>query len=149
MRRLDYTEINDEKEVSKFVCLTFILLILGNALNITSIVLGAVHNNATCYEDKYALSLSDWLLLENSIAIFAWIIYLTFIAITCLGCYRLMIIWLIIIVLLYVYYVVMTVFGIIELIAQFTTCKTEVPSICILVIINIILQLAFTIQKIF
>ncbi len=63
-----------------FTCAIFITL-LCLAFNLFGLSVGIIHNNATCYENKNVMSLTEWLKIVTSVSIVSNIVLLVFVTI--------------------------------------------------------------------
>lgn len=121
-------------EVSCYI----IILLFIFSFNLTGLILGVTHNNATCYENKNIISLSDWLISTTSIATLSQICQLIFLYVINNTLKMPLAIF---IVLSSVFSFIMAIIGIIELGYQYPTCKSEVLSIGVMIIIILIINL--------
>jgi hypothetical protein len=145
MKRIAYQEIK-ESIAFRISCITVIIL-LYLSLNVAGFVVGAINQNATCYQDKYNISLAQWLILENSVAIVSAFLYLISLVLFSLGYYESMFALFIFIISSGFFFFVMLISGIIELAHQFPSCKSEIESVCGMVILNIVLSLIYTVSS--
>lgn len=110
--------------------------------NISGLVVGAVHNNHTCYENKLIISLSTWLISMTSITILFDIGFIIlyvmsmFVLIRETNCFiYTMYIFKLYIGLFVIYSLMMIFIGSIELICQYESCFLEIKYSCIMAIL--------------
>jgi hypothetical protein len=110
------------------------------AFDAVGLHLGVKYQNATCYSEQAIMSLSTWLIMVCTLAIFmfllAFCMYVFSLKNYCFACSGLTLI-----AILYLTSFVMYIIGIIELAYQFPGCKNEVKSVCIMTIIILIVNI--------
>jgi len=125
--------------------LVICVLLISLSLNGTALHVGLTYNNATCYENKFIMSLSSWLIATTSVAITGASILgiYAFIQLFCgnekimaYGCITITI-W---VVISGLYCFIMNIIGIIELSYQFNACHNEVKYVAVMVIIIIVIN---------
>ena len=125
------------------VILVWLLTNIG--LNATGLALSLDNPNATCYTDKSIGSLSSWLQLITIITLIDFGFYLLVILLCLIKdkiyAFVLGAPYFIFILFSSLFHLFMTIIGIIELSNQYPSCKNEVLSICIMVIIIVICNL--------
>jgi hypothetical protein len=142
----DYTEIQAGNSIINCVqgiagTLCFVLVILFCFIfNIIGFCIGLDHQNATCYVDKYWLSLSSWLIWTNAGLFVGCGMILIFFALTRIKPEVELFIFTFLVG-TGLFFFTMTIEGIIELAYQFPACKDEVGIVCGLVITTIIINL--------
>lgn len=129
------------------VCCIMISLSFVFAFNITGLVIGLSHQNATCYENQNLMSLSFWLELVTSVSMAS--IGLILLAALCGVCgmvtkNAIVLLSSIPVIILIgftsLFSFIMNIIGIVELVYQFPSCKNEVQPVCIMVIIIIVVN---------
>jgi hypothetical protein len=141
----------DKEEIEKpnrnfFVVSSITLVSICIFFNITGLYIGTTNQNATCYTTKNIISLSQWLILENSVSIVSSFIYIfLLIKIVCRCTEKA---WEMLFIFLnwvfsLIFYIIMMIIAIIELVYQFPLCKYETSLICIMVIISVIISLIY------
>ncbi len=141
-------EMPNSQGIAKACILTFVigLLLIQLATNAIGLHIGVTYNNATCYEDKFVMSLSSWLTITTSVAITGTSLMIIFSLIqffcgnekTILyGCIS----FAVYSVIVSLFYSIMTIIGIIELSFQFAPCHTEVKYVTVMTIIIVVVNL--------
>lgn len=145
MKRIAYQEIKEN--IAFRICCITVIILLYSSLNVAGLFVGAINQNATCYQDKFNISLAQWLILENSVAIVCAFLYLILLVLFSLGYYESMFALFIVIISSGFFFFVMLILGIIELTYQFPSCKSEVGLVCGMVILSIVLSLIYTVSS--
>lgn len=151
--RFEYTEIADKNKQVSYgvfgcnVCCFIVIMSICASFNIAGLCVGAVNQNATCYEHKNIITLSSWLILKDSVAVVIVLMFIMSLVIAPCGEIGRMcsVCGIVGTVLLWwasgIFYFIMTIIGIVELTYQYPTCNTEVSSVCTMVIISIVISL--------
>ncbi len=140
--------IHNQTSIMQSCMITFVigLLLIQLLINAIGLHIGVTYNNATCYEDKFAISLSLWLIVTTSVAVTSTCLQLivSLIQYFCGNEKTLIyssISYAIYTVIISLYYFVMTIIGIIELSYQFTLCHKEVQYVTVMTIIIVVVNL--------
>ena len=150
MKRIDYEEIKNKYEENRVgslacgICCITVMILIFSSLNVAGLIVGSVNQNATCYQDKYVMSLAQWLIIENSVAIVSSFLYLIFLVVMASGCNEMIFGIALVLIPTAFFFLVMLILGIIELAYQFPTCKSEIGSVCGMMILSIVLSLLYT-----
>ena len=127
-------------------CLTLIVLVIVTAfcaLDIAAIMIAKQNLNATCYADKYNLSLAAWLIFNSSGSIICYFIMICCMLLVITGVFRESTLGMTItgtIIIYYIFSFAMLIMGIIELAYQFEACKTEAKVVDIFVVLFVVLK---------
>jgi hypothetical protein len=149
-RQTNYEIISDMEEPIKipenYKCIAIIWLLVMYGItmifNVTGLIVGVQHANATCYEEKLQISLSNWLIIACSFMIVTHFIkaILSIITIIFVNTYAIFI-YFIVTVISSCFSLAMLIIAIVELQQQYPTCSKQVGSVCIMVIICVVLNL--------
>jgi len=151
-----FPENNYEEDHQKFLnntitgCFSciFIFTLIIIAFNSTALYLAISNNEAVCYENKYIMSLSLWLIIGTSVCIIyqsTSLIYLTVKYLnSSLNLFKINFlefsVFLIYKLLSSIFIFIMLILGIMELTFQYESCKIEVNSITTMTIIIVIIN---------
>ena len=125
-------------------CVVLVWILANIGFNGAGFVLSLDYVNATCYSDKYIMSLSTWLTIVTLITLIDFGVLLVVILLYSLelNMYKISSArYFIFIVCSAIFYVIVNILGINELLYQYSSCKNEIPRICIVVILVIICDL--------
>lgn len=149
MRQLDYIEINDRKNgiLGCGICCIIVILLICVSFNVGGLYVGVTNQNATCYANQNIISLSKWLILENSVAVVSAALYLLLLALVMCTDPGAACGMIFILIISGIFYIIMLIIAIVELAYQFPSCKSEVPAVCAMVIVSVIISLLFTISS--
>ena len=139
----EYKHDNANKDIaSSFLILHVFAFLVGIAINLPAIYIGAVNQNATCYDNAHMISLSTWLILGGSVALILTCLRFVFF----LGNRIEMILfgYVLVSIVSGLIFLVMTIIGIIELTFQYPSCHVEVQGVCNFAIAVVVLNILFS-----
>src|SRR5437870_4404282 len=111
------------------------------------------YDNATCYKHEYFINLSEWLIMSSGTSIISLICITILLILMCMdiepldylsdySCYVLLsILFTITVIIMQMLLIIFSIIGFVELIYQHKHCLSEVPIICNLSILTIIVNL--------
>lgn len=130
-----------------FLSMFWIFINIG--IHIAAIAIAFKYQDATCYENKHVVSLSEWIFMNSFPSLVCLIVMLIVIGLLFCGIAKgnenqtigLSCFLILLMLLLTIYYYIIFIFGIIELSYQFEACQSEARIVNIFVILGVVLNL--------
>lgn len=118
-----------------------VFIIISMIFNAAGLYIGLTNQDAICYANENIISLSSWLILENSVGLFSGFLILIMLIVSMCGKYQTIYGIIFVCIISGMFFFSMTIIGIIELVYQYPTCSHEVSIVCGMIIASIVLNL--------